>query len=436
LFLDDLQWLDAATLELLEQLITDPDVRHVLLVGAYRDNEVSPSHPLMRTVEAIRKAGARMQEIVLAPLELDDVHRLVVDSLHSNRDSAHPLARLVHEKTGGNPFFAIQFLTRLAEEGLLAFDAHAAAWISDLARIRAKGYTDNVVDFMVAKLKRLSDTTQQALKQLACLGNVAEIATLTLVRGVSEEAIHTALWEAASTGLILRLDRSYAFLHDRVQEAAYALIPEDKRASAHLQIGRVLASLAPSEELEENIFEIVNQLDRGATLIDSREERDWVAELNLIAGKRAKTSTAYASALSYLAAGRAMLTEDSWEQQYELTFSIEYHQAECELLTADLAAAEERLIMLSRRAENFVDVAAVTCLRLTLYTTLDRSDRGVEVCLEYLQRGGVRWSPHPVADEVQHEYGRIWQQVGTRSIEELVNVPLMSIRGSARLSMF
>ena len=426
LFLDDLQWLDAATLELLEQLITDPDVRHVLLVGAYRNNEVSPSHPLMRTLEAIRKAGARMQEIVLAPLELDDVGRLVVDSLHCNRDSADPLAQLVHEKTGGNPFFAIQFLTGLAEEGLLAFDADAATWISDLARIRAKGYTDNVVDFMVAKLKRLSDTTQQALKQLACLGNVAEIATLILVRGVSEEEIHTALWEAASTGLILRLDRSYAFLHDRVQEAAYALIPEDERAAAHLQIGRVLASQATSEELEEKIFEIVNQLDRGATLIHSREERDRVAELNLVAGKRAKTSTAYASALNYLAAGRALLTEDSWEQQYELTFSIEYHRAECELLTADLAAAEERLIMLSRRAGNLVDIAAVACLRLTLYTTLDRSDRGVEVCLEYLQRGGVRWSPHPIADEVRREYDRIWQQVGTRSIEELVDLPLMS----------
>src|ERR1700753_2663838 len=297
----------------------------------------------MRTLEAIPRAGARMQEIVLAPLELDDVGRLMVDSLHCNRDSAHPLAQLVHEKTGGNPFFAIQFLTGLAEEGLLAFDADAATWISDLARIRAKGYTENVVDFMVAKLKRLSDTTQQALKQLACLGNVAEIGTLTLVRGISEDEIHTALWEAASTGLILRLDRSYAFLHDRVQEAAYALIPEDERAAAHLQIGRALASQATSEELHENIFEIVNQLDRGAALIHSREERERVAELNLIAGKRAKTSTAYASALNYLIAGRALLAKDSWEQRYDLTFPLEYYRAECELLTADLAAAEERL---------------------------------------------------------------------------------------------
>ena len=172
-----------------------------------------------------------------------------------------------------------------------------------------------------------------------CVRFAGTIATLTLVRGVSEEEIHTALWEAASTGLILRLDRSYAFLHDRVQEAAYALIPEDERAATHLQIGRVLASQAPSEELEEKIFEIVNQLDRGAALIASREERDRIAELNLIAGKRAKASTAYASALSYLAVGRTLLARNSWERKHELTFSIEYHLAECELCATEISAA-------------------------------------------------------------------------------------------------
>jgi PAS domain S-box-containing protein len=426
LFLDDLQWLDAATLELLERLITDPDVRYLMLVGAYRDNEVSSSHPLMRTLGAIRAAGARMQEIVLAPLKLDDVGRLVTEALHCERDGAHPLAHLVHEKTGGNPFFAIQFLTALAEEGLLEFAPDAGAWIWDLARIRAKGYTDNVVDLMIGKVKRLPDTTQGALRQLACLGNVVEMATLTLVHGELQEDVHTALWEAVRTGLILRLERSYAFLHDRVQEAAYALIPEGERAGAHLRIGRVLASRTAPEELEEKIFEIVNQLDSGAALIDLREERERVAELNLMAGKRAKTSTAYASALNYLAAGRALLAEDSWEERYDLIFSLEYHRAECELLTADLGAAEERLTMLSRRARSVIDIAAVACLRLTLFTTLDRSDRGVEVCLEFLHRVGVHWSPHPTKDDVRREYDRIWSQVGSRSIEELVDLPLMS----------
>ncbi len=226
LFLDDLQWLDSATLELLERLITDPNVQHLMLIGAYRDNEVSSTHPLTRTLAAIRKSGASMQEIVLAPLGLDDVGRLVTDALHCERDSAGPLAQLLHEKTGGNPFFAIQFLTTLAEEGLLRFDPDAAGWIWDLARIRAKGYTASVVDLMVGKLNRLSGATQTALQHLACLGNVVQFATLTLVHGRLDEEIHTALWEAARTGLILRREGSYAFLHDRIQEAAYALIPK------------------------------------------------------------------------------------------------------------------------------------------------------------------------------------------------------------------
>ena len=426
LFLDDLQWLDAATLELLEHLVTDPDVRHVLLVGAYRDNEVSSSHPLMRTLTGIRKTGARVQDIVLAPLGLDDLSRLAADSLHCEPAAARPLAQLLQEKTGGNPFFAIQFLTALAEEGLFAFDAAAAAWRWDLARIRAKGYTDNVVELMLGKLKRLPDSTQEALKQLACLGNVAEIATLTWVHGRSAEEIDATLWEAVRTGLVRRLETSYTFLHDRVQEAAYALIPEAERAAAHLRIGRALVSRTAPAELEEHIFDIVNQLDRGAALIDLREERERVAELNLIAGKRAKTSTAYASALNYLGAGRSLLAEQGWEWRYELTFKLEYHRAECELLTADRAAAEERLAMLAQRARSHLGIAAVARLRLTLYTTLDRSDRGVEVCLEFLRRSGVHWSAHPTEDDVQGEYERIWSQLGSRSIEELVDLPLMS----------
>ena len=204
------------------------------------------------------------------------------------------------------------------------------------------------------------------------------------------------------------------------------MIPEELRAEAHLRIGRLLAAHTPPEKLEERIFEIVNQLNRGSHLITSAEERERVAELNLIAGRRAKISTAYASALKYLAAGRALLTEESWDRNYELIFSIEYLMAECELLTADMVAAENRLSMLARRAKSEHDIAVVTRLRLTLYTTLDRSDRGVEVCLEYLRRRGTDWSPHPTSDEVMREYDRIWSLVGSRQIEELIDLPLMT----------
>src|SRR6202011_3262389 len=215
LFLDDLQWLDRATLELLEHLVTHSEVRHLLLIGAYRDNEVSPAHPLLRTLEAIRNAGARVQEIVLASLGIDDVGRLVADALHCKPERARPLAQLVQEKTGGNPFSPIQFFTALAEEGLLSFDPFVPAWQWDMNRIHAKSYTDNVVDLMAGKLKRFSATAQEAMKQLACLGNVAEVATLALVHGETEEAMHAALWEAVHAGVVFREDSTYKFLHDR-----------------------------------------------------------------------------------------------------------------------------------------------------------------------------------------------------------------------------
>ena len=426
LFLDDLQWLDAATLDLLEHLATQPELRHLLLVGAYRDNEVTPAHPLVRRLAAIRRAGGRVQEIVLAPLGLDDVGRLIADALHCKRDRAEPLAWLVHNKTSGNPFFTVQFLTALAEEGLLAFDHAEARWSWDLDRIRAKGFTDNVVELMVGKLRRLPGVTQVALRQLACLGNSAAIATLSLVQGGSEAAMDAALWEAVRAGLVFRLEGTYRFLHDRVQEAAYALIPTAERAAAHLAIGRLFAAATPPEATEEHVFEIVSQLNRGAALITSVEERERLAEFNLIAGQRAKGSTAYASALTYLIAGRALLPEDAWERRHELTLALELHRAECEFLTGALATAEARLADLARRAASLPDLAAVTRLRVELYTNLDRRDRAVEVGLEYLRRVGIAWSAHPTPQEARQEYAQMWRQLGECPIETLLDLPRMA----------
>jgi len=426
LFLDDLQWLDAATLDLLEDLLIWPDLQHLMLIGAYRDNEVDSDHPLMRKLKAIRQAGARVQEIILAPLALADLGRLIADALHSEPGQVTPLAQLVHGKTAGNPLFAIQFLTALAEEGLVTFDHSKGRWSWDLPHIQAKGYTDNVADLMVGKLNRLPIETQKALQEFACLGNSAKIAALSAVHGTSEQKLHSDLWEAVRQEFIARLEDSYRFIHDRVQEAAYSLIPEELRADTHLRLGRLLAAHTPPEKREERIFEIVNQFNRGSHLIGSTTEGERVAELNLIAGRRAKVSTAYVSALSYLAAGRALLTEDSWGNNYELVFSFEILIAECELLIANTAAAENRLSMLFQRARSAHHIAIVTRLRLTLYQTVDRSDRAVEVCLEYLRLGGTDWSPHPTSDEVRREYDRIWSQIGNRQIEELVDLPLMT----------
>jgi PAS domain S-box-containing protein len=426
LFLDDLQWLDAATLDMLEDLFTQGDVRSLLVIGAYRDNEVSAIHPLRRTLETIRHAGASVQEISLAPLARLDVGQLIADALHCEPPRVTPLAQLVHDKTAGNPFFAIQFIAALAEEGLLAFDHGWRRWSWDLDRIHAKGYTENVVDLMVGKLHRLPIDTQEALQQLACLGHSAAITTLALVYGTSEEEVHARLWEAVRNEVIERVEGAYAFIHDRVQEAAYYLIPEEEHAAAHLRIGRLLAAHTPPERREEAIFELVNQLNRGAALITEQEERDRLAELNLIAGTRAKNSTAYNSALTYLLAGAAFLAGDCWEHQHALTFSLELHRAECEFVTGALAAAEERLTALSMRAATAVEHATVACLRMDVYTTLGQSGRAIAVGLDYLRRVGIDWSPHPTEEDVRREYERIWAQLGGRTVEELIELPLMS----------
>src|SRR6202040_3963905 len=199
------------------------------------------------------------------------------------------------------------------------------------------------VDLMVGRLTRLPLETQAALQQLACLGNVAEITMLSIVLGKTNKDVRSDLWEALRLELVEQLEGSYKFIHDRVQEAAYSLIPERLRAEAHLRIGRLLIAHTLAERREEAIFEIVNQLNRGAGLIASRDEREQLAELNLLAGQRAKTTTAYASALTYLVAGAALLPEDSWERRHDLAFALELQRGECEFLTGALAEAEQRL---------------------------------------------------------------------------------------------
>jgi PAS domain S-box-containing protein len=426
LFFDDLQWLDAATLDVIEDLLTQPDVKHLLLIGAYRDNEVGPAHPLISKLAAMRRAGVMLQDIVLAPLTRDDIEHLIAHSVHCDPDHTRTLAELVHDKTTGNPFFAIQFISELAAEGLLAFNHREARWTWDVSRIRAKNYTDNVVDLLVGKLNRMPADTQDALKQLACLGNSADLTTLKMIGQESNQEWERPFWEAIQAGLVMHSEDSYRFLHDRVQEAAYSLIPPHFRAATHLRIGRLLAERTPSPEREERIFEIVNQFNRATHLMTSPVEQRRVAELNLIAARRAKLSIAYASALSYLATGRRLLTDESWNTDYQLIFSLEILTAECELLTADMESAETRLSMLAARAKSAHDLALVTCVQLTLYTALDRLDRGIQICLEYLRRGGMNWSAHPTGDEVQREYHRIWALLGDRQIEDLVDGPLVT----------
>ena len=423
LFLDDLQWVDASSANLVADLATDPDTRHVLLIATCRTDEVAAAQPVAATLEKLRGRGAVVREIALGPLGGNEVDRLVADTVHRSAAEAAPLARLVREKTGGNPFFVIHFLTGLYSKGLIAFDRATGRWTWDMARVRAERMTDNVVDLMVAKLRELPRQTQEALSLAAHIGAIVDSRALADVLGRDPEPVLDA---AVEEDLMLRIDHSCRFPHDRVQEAAYSLVPESERAGLHLEIGRRLWARTPPVERGARTFEIATQMNRGASLIASSEERASVAEINLSAGNQAKESAAYASALTYLTAGCALLSEDSWQERYELTFALELNRAECEHLSGDSLAAERRLSTLSPRARTLADRAAVTGAEIDIFHTSGRTPRAVEAALGYLRQVGIEWTPHPTEAEVAEEYASLGRALGDRSIESLVDLPAVS----------
>jgi len=425
LFLDDLQWLDAATLDLLDDLLTSDDVRYLLLVGAYRSNDVDSTHPLAGKLKTLRSVGAKVSEIMLSPLAKAHIEQLIAEALHDQPDRIEPLAQLVLDKTAGNPFFVIQFLQALADEQLLAFDHGRQHWWWDPDRIHAKGYTDNIVDLMSGKLARLPTQTQQALQLLACMGNVCGMNALAIILEVPRAQIRTVLWEAIRQELVERRDGAYGFVHDRIHEAAYSMIPLESRASIHLKIGRMLVRRIPPQHRDEVIFDIVGQLNLGAELLIDQAEREELAALNLLAGQRAKASTAYASALNYLAIGAELLADDSWTHRHGLNFALELNRAECEFLTGQLATADERLTALSDRAVTVSERASVACLLMDVYLLMDRSDGAVAVCLAYLRHVGINWAAQPSDEAVRQEYDRIATLLGDRAIEDLIDLPLM-----------
>jgi predicted ATPase/signal transduction histidine kinase len=426
LFIDDLQWLDPETLRLIEQFLTHPQIEFLLLVGAYRENEVTANHPLRLSLDAARAAGAAIDEIALEPLSLKDTEELLGDALFSQPPDVRQLAALVHDKTRGNPFFTIQFLTALAEAQLLRFEAREAAWRWDLKAIRAKGFTDNVADLMIVKLRRLPSVTQEAMKRLSCLGSAVKANTILAVTGGVGEEMHAAFWEAVRAGLILRTDNSYQFLHDRIREAAYALISEEARPQFHLTLGRQLLTRMSPDDVVENIFDIVNQFNLGGSLISDHDDKTRVAELNLRAGRKAKTTAAYASAGVFFSLGIELLGDWGWEAQPKLAFDLRYEMAECEFIGANFAETKRLISELLSRGKSKIDRAAAYCLKMQLHIVESALLEAIQTGLECLQMFDVVMPVQPTRQDVQIEYDKVWLNVGVRSIESLIDLPLMT----------
>jgi predicted ATPase/signal transduction histidine kinase len=428
LFLDDLQWADLASLQLIHHLLTHPETPPVMLIGAYRDNEVGPGHPLTQSLDALHKVGARLTELRLEPLGLDEVRQLVTDTLPgASDDLVEPLSLLAREKTGGNPFFLLQFMQTLHQDGLLARTSKGG-WSWDATAIRSRGYSDNVVDFMVGRLRLLPEATQALLRLAACVGNVFALPLLAQLSGTCDATVLEALEPALQEGLVMRMGASedLRFLHDRIQQAAHALIPEGEAQTIHLRIARLALERLSPERLRERLFDIVSQFNAGLELVTDPEERLRVARLNAEAGTKAKASTAFRSAVAYLSTACALLPSEPWEHEPQLTFRILLDRATCEFMSGHGAEARRLVEELLPHADTVPRRAAVYRLKSSLHVAASEVPAAIACLLECLTQMGVSMSPHPTWDEVEAANAEVWSLMAGRSIESLVELPRLT----------
>lgn len=451
IFLDDLQWADSASLKLIQLLMSDAEQKYLLLLGAYRDNEVTATHPLTLTLDELRPAKLTVNTIYLTTLNLTDLNSLIADTLACTPELAQPLTNLVYTKTHGNPFFSNQFLKSLYEDGFITFNGEHGYWQTDIAQVQALVINDDVVEFMALQLQKLPLVTQELLQLAACIGNQFDLNTLAIIYEKSPAETSDHLWKALAEGLILpkseiykfyqnvqSLDTQerqeitaslpspiYRFLHDRVQQAAYFLIPEERKQETHLQIGQLLLNNTPEIEHSERIFAIVNQLNYGLNLIIEQSQKNQLAQLNLIAGKKAKLSTAYDTAVKLFAIGRQLLSHSSWQDNYQLTLNLYIESAEAAYLKGDFAQMHELVAIVDQQARSLLDKIKVSEIQIVAYSVQSQFIEAVKIGLLILQQLGVNLPESPQESDITQGIAEISKKLNGKSIENLINMPLM-----------
>ncbi|MBD2356814.1 AAA family ATPase [Tolypothrix sp. FACHB-123] len=482
IFLDDLQWADMASLKLLQMLMSEQHISHLLLIGAYRNNEVSATHPLMLTLEAIRhdRHQKAITTINLSPLTALDINHLVADSLSCQEEKAFSLTKLIYQKTQGNPFFSIQMLKKLYVDGHIIFVPDISSWQYDLNQVQTLNFTDNVVEFMILQLQKLPQVTQDVLKLAACIGNSFDLTTLAIVYEKSLEQTANDLWLALAEGLIIPTNQTYKifqldnqlikaedsisqiseianraeskiatvnsslyltenqddpgsvsnsqdyiyeFLHDRVQQAAYSLIDEFQKQTLHLQIGKLLLANIPIAEQEKQIFEIVNHLNMGLQLLTTPQELEQVILLNLQAGRKAKASTAYATASQYLAIAMQLLAEDSWEKQYKLTFAIYKERSEIEYLNSNFEHSYLLIQKALERVQSAIEKAELYNLLIVQLTLQGDYILAIQTGKEALSLLGINLPSTNLQSVIERENAAIKSGLENSTITGILDLP-------------
>ena len=437
IFLDDLQWADLPTLELLRHITGDPDCRHLLLIGAYRDNEVEAGHPLLRTIHEIER-NIPVVQLVLQPLSLEHTSQLLADTLRCEHERVIGLARLLHDRTRGNPFFLKALLSSLWEDGAFSFCREAQAWQWKADALRTLDYTDNVVDLMIRRLRALPEETQALLSLAACFGNRFPIRTLARVGNKDSAHVFRQMLPALRSGLVLPLDAEYRWVeylgeteqtahfrfgHDRVQQAAYAMIDRETQPRLHLRIGRLLLKSATEAELEDDLFEIVGHYNAGSVLLHEPSERQHLAELNLRAARKAKLSSAYASALALVQAGDALLPRNRWSQVYELALCYQVERGELEYLTAHWDDAIHSLDVALAHVRSMPERCRIQAYRAMLFRMKNDLRGALDVGLEALRELGIDLPSEPTPEDVATGVGRAATLVDGLDIEGLYDLP-------------
>ncbi len=451
IFLDDLQWADLASLNLLQLLMQD--AVHLLFLGAYRDNEVSPIHPAILTINEIQKNGTTVNTITIQPLSFNDLNQLVADTLNCDLHLAQPLAKLVAQKTQGNPFFVTQFLKVLHQDGLITFDPMTHnqgidGWQCDITQVRALAITDDVVKFVALQLQQLPQATQEILKLAACIGAQFDLNTLAIVSHKSPQVAATLLWQALQEGLLIptaeiykffaqsddksvvnvSVNPGYRFLHDRVQQAAYSLIPEDQKSLTHLTIGLLLQQNCSETEIEAKLFDIVGHLNRATALITDPIDRESLAQLNLSAGKKARNSTAYAAANIYLQTGIELLSNNCWETQYQLTLDLHITAAKTAYLHGNLDRMEEISGVVLRSAKKILEKVEIYRIQVTALINNGRLQEAIVLGINVLSQLGIELPTQPDQAHIHQALQDLEKQLKGRQIEELLDLPVMNDR--------
>lgn len=423
-FLDDLQWADSASLQLIQLLMED--TQHLLLLGAYRDNEVSPVHPLMLTIDELTANETTVSTITLAPLTSRQINQIVADTLHWPLSQAHALSELIEHKTQGNPFFITQLLKALHEDGSIYFSSALGQWECNLDQVAAQALSEDIVEFMAKQLQKLPAATREVLSLAACVGNQFKLTTLSVVSKQSAEATSKALRSALQEGLILPQGDTYKFLHDRVQQAAYSLIPDEEKQATHYRIGQLLREEMSSDATEERIFELTNQLNRGISLISAQAEKDALAQLNLSACRRAKAAIAYQAGLDYAKIGLQLLGEHAWLSQYDMALSFHNLAAELAAFCGDFASMEDSFSAVIQHTQRPLEQANVYRIKTLSQTSRNQLSEAIATATESLKTFGILLPESPTHQDIQQAMGKVNELIGDRSVETLINLPEMT----------